>query len=451
MQKKKGISLIVLVIVIIVMVILATAIIITISNTGIITRGEQAVNDTNKATIEESAQVIKVQALMTNTRLTQAELITELNSKFEGSTVNGNVVTTKDGKYDITVDENLKITVSRNQASNVPTTPEEPVIPTTPADPLPDATEAPGSYEDEWYKYTLKTDSTTSEKYYRVFVKDKTLTEYGNMYGVIAGVTVTDLNMTFDGCTNLIVAPVLPDSITNMEKAFNGCTNLTTVANIPTSVVSLANAFNNCTNLTTVPDIESQNLTDLSYAFRYCTSLAVTPRLPDSVTNMRVAFGSCTNLTTVTNIPNSVTSLSTTFSGCTNLTTVPDIESQNLTDLSFAFSNCKSLAVTPRLPDSVTNMEQAFFGCTNLTTVTNIPNSVTDLGFAFSACIKLSGLITINTTALTDGSYTFSSKAGAEGSGLTVVVPNDTVRQLLIKNSSYDSTKVSIVSSLPTT
>ena len=47
MQKKKGISLIVLVITIIVMIILAAAVVITLSNTGIINRASDAVDKTN--------------------------------------------------------------------------------------------------------------------------------------------------------------------------------------------------------------------------------------------------------------------------------------------------------------------------------------------------------------------------------------------------------------------
>ncbi len=56
MQKKKGISLIVLVITIIVMVILAGAIILTLNNSGIINKASEAINITNEATVQEFAQ-----------------------------------------------------------------------------------------------------------------------------------------------------------------------------------------------------------------------------------------------------------------------------------------------------------------------------------------------------------------------------------------------------------
>ena len=55
MQKKKGISLIVLVITIIVMIILAGSIILTLSNSGIINKANEAVGSTNEAQIQEMA------------------------------------------------------------------------------------------------------------------------------------------------------------------------------------------------------------------------------------------------------------------------------------------------------------------------------------------------------------------------------------------------------------
>ena len=62
MQKKKGISLIVLVITIIVMIILAGAIIITLNNSGIISKANEAVNKTDEATVKEIAQLAWAEA-----------------------------------------------------------------------------------------------------------------------------------------------------------------------------------------------------------------------------------------------------------------------------------------------------------------------------------------------------------------------------------------------------
>lgn len=57
MQKKKGISLIVMVITIVIMVILATAVILTLGNTGIIQKSNEAVDKTNEKTAQEVASM----------------------------------------------------------------------------------------------------------------------------------------------------------------------------------------------------------------------------------------------------------------------------------------------------------------------------------------------------------------------------------------------------------
>ena len=72
MQKKKGISLIVLVITIIVMIILAGAIILTLNNNGIINKASDAVEKTNLATVKELAQTKWAEAYLKTDRSQQA-------------------------------------------------------------------------------------------------------------------------------------------------------------------------------------------------------------------------------------------------------------------------------------------------------------------------------------------------------------------------------------------
>ena len=73
MQKKKGISLIVLVITIIVMIILAAAIIISLNNSGIIGKANKAVNDTNEQEVNHIAQLAWSEAYL-NGEKTEPEL-----------------------------------------------------------------------------------------------------------------------------------------------------------------------------------------------------------------------------------------------------------------------------------------------------------------------------------------------------------------------------------------
>ena len=86
MQKRQGISLIVLVITIIVMVILAAAIVISLSNSGIIERAQNAVDTTNMKTVQEMADLAWADGFAGGLRTQEA-----LESYVLTSLVNSNV------------------------------------------------------------------------------------------------------------------------------------------------------------------------------------------------------------------------------------------------------------------------------------------------------------------------------------------------------------------------
>jgi len=73
MQKKKAISLIVLVITIIVMIVLAGAIILSLNNSGIIGKANQAVRDTDEATVKELAQMAWAEAYADEVRTVEGK------------------------------------------------------------------------------------------------------------------------------------------------------------------------------------------------------------------------------------------------------------------------------------------------------------------------------------------------------------------------------------------
>ena len=108
MQKKQGISLIVLVITIIVMIILAASVVITLSNTGVINRASQAVDLTNEAAVQDKAALTWADAYMDNKRGT--DLVNE--------------VTTKLGEHGVTADKwnitvtNTGVTVTNKNSSS---------------------------------------------------------------------------------------------------------------------------------------------------------------------------------------------------------------------------------------------------------------------------------------------------------------------------------------------
>ena len=108
MQKKKGISLIVLVITIIVMIILAASVVITLSNTGVINRASQAVDLTNESAVQDLAALTWADAYMDNKRGT--DLVNEVTTKL------GEQGVTAD-KWNITVTDTGVTVTNKNSAS----------------------------------------------------------------------------------------------------------------------------------------------------------------------------------------------------------------------------------------------------------------------------------------------------------------------------------------------
>ena len=233
---------------------------------------------------------------------------------------------------------------------------------------FPDTPAKDDTYEEGDYKYTYY-DSNN----WKVMAKDKTKTSYGVILSEIAGKPITNMYNTFENCTSLTTAPVIPDGVTIMTDTFENCTSLTTAPVIPDGVKIMYCTFYGCKSLTTAPEI------------------------PNSVTDMYGTFQNCKSLTTVPKIPNSITSMSFTFQGCTSLTTPPDMSNaSSVTDMTYTFKSCTSLTTAPEIPNSVTNMSYTFQLCKSLTTAPEIPNSVTNMYRAFDGCTSLTGTIEIN-------------------------------------------------------
>ena len=108
MQKKQGISLIVLVITIIVMIILAASVVITLSNTGVIGRASEAVDLTNEAAVQDMAALIWADAYMDNKRGT--DLVNEVTTKL------GEQGVTSD-KWNITITDTGIVVTNKNSSS----------------------------------------------------------------------------------------------------------------------------------------------------------------------------------------------------------------------------------------------------------------------------------------------------------------------------------------------
>ena len=92
----------------------------------------------------------------------------------------------------------------------------------------------------------------------------------------------------FEGCTSLVLAPMLP-ATTLVEDCyysmFSGCTSLATAPELPATVMAdycYAYMFNNCTSLTVSPALPSTTLAEGCYdsMFINCTALHTLPVLP---------------------------------------------------------------------------------------------------------------------------------------------------------------------------
>ncbi len=121
MQKKKGISLIVLVITIIVMIILAAAVVIAMSNNGIIERASHAVKLTDEKQVQDLAALVWAEAYLDEERTDSIEKVVKDELEKHGVT---------DADWDINVTETGVIVKSKINSGNasVPTIPEPIVI-----------------------------------------------------------------------------------------------------------------------------------------------------------------------------------------------------------------------------------------------------------------------------------------------------------------------------------
>lgn len=109
-----------------------------------------------------------------------------------------------------------------------------------------------------------------------VSVVDKTKSSYGQIlsYVTIDGQRLPVITMadTFRNCTNLIVAPSIPDTVHGMSQTFLNCTSLTTAPRIPPNVTTLYYCFGNCENLTGEVKVDTNQLRgSTQYTFRGTT------------------------------------------------------------------------------------------------------------------------------------------------------------------------------------
>ena len=169
-----------------------------------------------------------------------------------------------------------------------------------------------------------------------------------------------------------------PYVVTDMTSAFSGCTDMIEAPVIPDTVYSLFWTFSNCTSLS-IPPIIPPSVTNLNNTFVWCSNLKVSPSLPESIRYMSKTFSECINLEEAPVIPDGVEVMYETFRGCTSLKTAPAI------------------------PKSVTSMSRTFYKCTKLQGTIRIDADPTEYDYCFSdAATEGTGLVVTGSSSILD-------------------------------------------------
>ena len=280
---KKGISLIVLVITIIVMIILATSVMISLNNTGVINKADEAVGKTNFAQVQQYASLVWSEEYLNNKRGDQLkeDVLDRLDEY-------------KD-KYDFEITDNGINVTEKGEGSGAATTPAidwNAIVADANANPEkyrhPDqttstaiaiGTDGQPVNMDLWVfvklpisgdiSLRLNAGSTACQAYVGELVDGAII---GKVPQYIKAATETEFlpvkNMDYSFATmGLKVAPEIPTTVTSMSCTFANCRSLKTPPPvIPESVTFMSSTFAMCIPLTGEMVIDA-NITTTSGIF----------------------------------------------------------------------------------------------------------------------------------------------------------------------------------------
>ena len=154
-------------------------------------------------------------------------------------------------------------------------------------------------------------------------------------------IAVTNMKDTFLGIDTLKVMPEIPSTITDMQSTFSRCTNLVLVEKLPSSVINMKWTFFQCSNLE-YAELPCK-VTNLCATFNNCDNLKAISRIPETVIDMEATFIYCDKLETVPTIPEKVENLTRTFKDCKELNGTIEINSSNLLNYKECFDGvCKN-------------------------------------------------------------------------------------------------------------
>ena len=290
-RNKQGISLIVLVLTIIIMIILAAAVIVTLSNSNIIDRADEAVSKTDVAQLQQLASIAWAEAyaraVEDGTQISAESLKDDVIKSLEDNGYSEATLNNYDIKVDLEGVTVAKKEMSKQKKFDQEFLARQEQLLAENNNVMPESF-IYGDYEYAYNKRLIMnkgmdhywSDDATQEGW-GVKVLDYTKKEYGPILTSAFGKPIKSLSFLYSKSSEVEVVPNIPNEVVDLQNTFFGCTKLVTLPEdftIPNGVTNMSSTFSYCENLTRLPsgfEIPS-NVNNLLGTFGYCRNLTGT-------------------------------------------------------------------------------------------------------------------------------------------------------------------------------
>ena len=264
---------------------------------------------------------------------------------------------------------------------------------------------------------------------YRLFRGNgiNTSSEYETVY---FGPGATNMEYTFDTCTNFNQPVIVNAPLNGMNYCFNNCTIFNQPFTVPDTVNWASCMFRNCTNLNqpitfpsetntqfqmssifygctnfNQPVVFPNNTPYLEYTFTLCESFNQPFTVPSMTNYMGRTFYDCHSFNQPITIPENVDYMQYTFYNCYNFNQSVTFLTNKLTTMNYCFTNCYNFNQPIEIPESVVYMSNTFENCSNLSQVL-IKGLVYYVRYAFSGCTNIKDIYFKNSRNMSGSSST---------------------------------------------
>lgn len=123
----------------------------------------------------------------------------------------------------------------------------------------------------------------------------------------------------FSGCDTLNKTDDAPINLVAADAMYRGCVNLTTPPNLmKSSLVNISGMFDGCTGMISAPEIP-ETVKEMESTFEGCENIYSATKFPELVENISNAYKGCTSLKDAARIPKSVLYYQGCYADCINL------------------------------------------------------------------------------------------------------------------------------------